>query len=99
MRMRLARLDMIDVEPHALLRPATARHAGLVAVFKQDLVPDPGPLPRIQERPAGRVRKVTRIGPPEHDSADQVNHAVRIHISKSSVIHTSSTDYPIDALL
>ena len=64
----LARLDVIDVEPHALLRPTPACHARLVAVFEQDLIPDLRPLVRVQKLPAGWVLEMLRVRPPKADA-------------------------------
>jgi hypothetical protein len=73
--MGFARFDMIHIQPHALFGPAPARHARLIAIFEQDLVSDLGPLVRLQELPAGWMRKVAGIGPPEPDALDEVEHS------------------------
>jgi hypothetical protein len=88
--MCLARFDMVNIQPHALLRPAAARHARLVAVFEQDLIPDPGLLVGLEKLPAGRMRHVA-IVPPEPDALDEVEHSCiqsfmrpRIHLINRS---------------
>ena len=53
--MGFSRFAMVYVQPHALPWSAPAGHAGLRPIFEQDLVPDLGPLIRIQKLPAGLV--------------------------------------------
>jgi hypothetical protein len=95
----LSGFDMVYVQPYALLRSTPARHARLILVLEQNLIADLRPLVCVQKLPAGRTREMTGIGQPEHDSADQVNHALRIHISRRPHIHSSATSHFIDAPL
>src|SRR5262245_57564343 len=89
MRVRFPRLDMVYIQPHALLRPATACHAWLVSVFEQDLIPDLRPLVCIEKLPAGRVREMPGVRPTKADMLDQIEHGVRIHTSRNPDSHTS----------
>jgi hypothetical protein len=91
MRVCLSRCDMVNIQPHALLQPEAACHARLVAVFGQDLIPDPGPCVGLEKLPSGRMRQLA-IMPPEPDALDEVKHSCiqsfmrpRIHLINRSV--------------
>src|SRR6267142_1014566 len=72
MRVCLARLDMVHVQPYALPGAAPTDHARLVAVFEQDLIANPGPLIRIQKLLAPRMREMLGVAPPETDALDEM---------------------------
>src|SRR5262249_56908624 len=81
---------MVNIQPHALLWPAAARHVWLVSVFEQDLISDPDPLVGLEKLPAGRMRQLA-IVPPEPDALDEVKHSCiqsfmrpRIHLINRS---------------
>lgn len=76
---------MVNIQPHALLQPAAARHARLAAVSEQDLILDPGPFVGLEKLPS------------EPDMLDEVEHSCiqsfmrpRIHLINHSGPSTRS---------
>jgi hypothetical protein len=72
--MGLPRLDVINVDNNPMLCCSPARHTS-AAVFLERPIPEPPPFVCAQELRTSRVRQMARVGQPEFDTADEVEHS------------------------